>query len=522
MISRRFGPEWLNSPATFRNMGKAGMIGCCSLLLMLGCSPGRHYNPGHSFSREALTHDYTLLRKILESKHPSLYWFTSKDSMDQYFDAGLRRIEDSMTENRFAWQVLAPVISKIRCGHTSIKASKGYDAWSKGRKLPSFPLLLRIWNDSMVVTGNLNKKDSFFKKGLLIISINGKNGREITKDMMNHLPADGQANNINYLRISSNFPYFHRNVYGVSDNYEIVYKDSLGKEGKASIPLYKIPDSVTGKGDATSWRMRKTARLSRSEKLKRLRNLKTDSTEKLAIMTVNTFMKGRLHGFFNRSFRELKKKNTEYLIIDLRSNGGGRISASTLLTRYISRKSFRIADSAYAITGSVSPYARHIKGGNWNSLAMHLISKKKKDGKHHLTQLEKKEILPKRKNHFDGKVFILTNGPTFSASTLFCNIVKEQPGIILAGEETGGGWHGNNGVLIPDITLPETKIRVRLPLFRIVQYNHVEKTGSGIIPDIIIPPGYEALMKGIDRKMETVKELINSELNKQNQDSIKN
>jgi C-terminal processing protease CtpA/Prc len=103
---------------------------------------------------------------------------------------------------------------------------------------------------------------------------------------------------------------------------------------------------------------------------------------------------------------------------------------------------------------------------------------------------------------------VLINGQTFSASTLFCNAVKGQSKITLVGEEAGGGWHGNSGILIPDITLPYTHLRVRLPLFKIVQYNHVPKNGSGVMPDIYIGTSYEALVKGFDKKMQVVMEMI--------------
>jgi C-terminal processing protease CtpA/Prc len=103
---------------------------------------------------------------------------------------------------------------------------------------------------------------------------------------------------------------------------------------------------------------------------------------------------------------------------------------------------------------------------------------------------------------------VITSGPTFSASTIFCNGIKGQPDITLVGEETGGGWHGNCGIMIPDIKLPHTKTTVRLPLFKVVQFNHVPKTGTGIFPDIYIGTNYDALLKGIDFKMKVIKDII--------------
>jgi C-terminal processing protease CtpA/Prc len=105
-------------------------------------------------------------------------------------------------------------------------------------------------------------------------------------------------------------------------------------------------------------------------------------------------------------------------------------------------------------------------------------------------------------------VYVLTNGLTFSASALFCNSIKGQSNVLLVGEETGGGWYGNSGIMIPDIVLPNTKLRVRLPFFRLVQYNHIAEKGTGIMPDILVNPTVEDVRHNVDRKMEVVKELI--------------
>ena len=50
---------------------------------------------------------------------------------------------------------------------------------------------------------------------------------------------DGNANNVNYIRMSSNFPYYHRNIIGLSKRYAITYWDSAGKEQTTTIPLFE-------------------------------------------------------------------------------------------------------------------------------------------------------------------------------------------------------------------------------------------------------------------------------------------
>jgi hypothetical protein len=41
-----------------------------------------------------------------------------------------------------------------------------------------------------------------------------------------------------------------------------------------------------------------------------------------------------------------------------------------------------------------------------------------------------------------------------------------------------------------------------------VQYNHAPKDGRGIQPDIYIGTNYDALVKGVDYKMQAVMEMI--------------
>ena len=127
----------------------------------------------------------------------------------------IKSITDSMTELQFGWKILAPLTSKIHCGHTSFGMSKGWNKFIRKKRIPSFPLHLKIWKDTMVVTANLNRRDSVIKKGMLITSINGMKNNELIKKMFDYLVEDGYEDNVNYLRLSTSFPYFHRNIFGI-------------------------------------------------------------------------------------------------------------------------------------------------------------------------------------------------------------------------------------------------------------------------------------------------------------------
>ena len=478
------------------------------LVLLYSCAATKHnYQPWKKYPRKELQEDYSLLRNILEKKHPSLYWYTSKDSMDGFFEKYYGAIEDSMTEQQFGWKILAPLTEKIHCGHTSFSMSKSYFRWALNKRFPSFPLLLKCWNDTMVVTANLNRKDSGFKRGTLIKSINGLGNKELVETMFGYMTEDGIANNVNYIRLSNNFPFYHRNIFGLSKYYRVNYLDSTGKEQTLQVPLFEIlkDSSKKEKGKPPPQKRKKETR---QERLLAIRSMAVDTTNNTAIITLNSFVSGRLRKFFRQSFRYIKQTGISNLVLDIRSNGGGEINLSTLLTKYVTRKPFKVADTSYAVAQNLGPYTKYINGRFINNLALMLLTRKKKDGLYHFGLWERKMHYPKKVNHFDGDLYVLINGSTFSASALFCNAIKGQPRIILAGEETGGGWYGNNGIMIPDITLPNTRLRVRLPLFRLVQYKHVVKDGRGITPDIYIGTNYEALVKGFDKKMQVVMEMI--------------
>jgi len=438
--------------------------------------------------------------------------------MNFYFDSLYNNITDSMTELQYGWQVIAPLTQKLHCGHTSFALSKNWYRFMRDKYIPSFPLFVKTWADTMVVTANLNRKDSVIKTGTRITSINSIPVKLLQQQMFQYLPVDGYANNVNYLRLSNNFPYFHRNIFGIYKNYRVGYIDSSGVEKKVLLPMWSpVTDTTKGKKKELFPFEKKSRRQRKKERVKSFRSFKIDSLINTGVFTLNTFSSGsgrHLKKFIRSTFRKLKEDSIANLILDLRGNGGGEIDIYALLTKYIRNTPFKVADSAYAVSGSLKPFSKYIHQPFLTNLGLFFLTSKKADGNYHFGFYERHKYHPTKKNHFKGKVYVLINGPTFSASTLFCNAVKGQQNITLAGEETGGGWHGNNGIMIPDITLPNTKLKVRLPLFKIVQYNHVPKDGSGVIPDVFIPPTIEGVVNSLDRKMMLVKELIKNDRSK--------
>lgn len=498
-------------------------------LFLFACAGTKDFRADRKYSPEELRKDYSVFRHVLEAWHPSLYWYTPKDSMTRYFDKGWAAIRDSMTEAQFR-DVLSYVIAQVDCGHTSVLPSKGYIHYLDTARLKQFPLLLKCWPDTMVVAANLNRHDTLLRRGTVILSIDGRTPEQLADTMFPYIVTDGYnlTGKYQYLSTGLHFSSWYRELFGLSDSFDIAYLDPSGIARETRIPLYDPrADTLRGslgrvllpgtgqRGQGPPRRFRPPGRRDRKRRERLLnRDLQLDTATSTGYLTVNTFEHGfHLRAFFHHSFKEMKDQHIKNLVIDVRSNGGGDARFSTLLTRYLIDKKFKLADSLYTIRRH-SRYDRYIDNAFIYRVFTVWTTRRRSDGFYHYGKFERKFFKPIGQLHFDGRVYILTGGNSFSATCLFAGALKGQANVTLVGEETGGGYYGNTAWMIPDVTLPVTKVRFRLPRFRLVIDRRRTKDGRGVLPDVPALPTVEAIGKGQDFKTATVKELIRANADK--------
>jgi len=487
---------------------------CSILYAFTSCVSSRQ--PGYIFNQKyapgELKEDVVLLKNILEANHPSLYWYTPKDSIDYYFNTTINTINDSLTELAFRNKV-ASCISKIRCGHTSVRLSKAYDRLAIKHRYPQFPLFLKVWGDSLVVLGSAFPKDSVLKRGTIINSVNGKNARQLLDPIYDVISTDGYSDNYKSQVVSNNFPAWYKAVFGLDSTYTVSYIDSAGHSANVIIKNFAPVKDTTRRKDtivrtAPQPPLKEPSRKEiRELRLLSKRSMFVDSSTSTAFMRITSFNGGRLRRFYRRSFKRLQEQHVQHLVIDLRENGGGNVELSTKLARYLVDTSFRIGDTVAAISRTF-PYKKHIHNWLLYWFPMNFLAHKKDDGRIHFGYYENHSFKPKKKNHFNGEIYILQGGVTFSASTMFISTMKGQSNVTVAGEETGGGYYGNSAMHLPTIELPHTHLRVVLPMYRLVIDHTREKNGRGIMPDLYIPPSSVAIKQGVDYKIEQIKKYI--------------
>src|SRR5579863_2845709 len=211
-----------------------------AVVFVISCKTGKEaFDPEKKYPAKQLQQDYQLFRNILEESHPSLYWYTTKDSLDYYFNKGYSRINEPMTLPQFR-TLLSYTISKINCGHTSMRYSKAYLKYLDTAKIKLFPLGLKFWADTMVVTLNINRRDSILKRGVVVKSINGHLQSELRDTLFNYIVTDGYSQTGKYQSLSTDFTLgsWYKNVFGLTDSLNIVYLDSAGVPRAVMTPLY--------------------------------------------------------------------------------------------------------------------------------------------------------------------------------------------------------------------------------------------------------------------------------------------
>jgi C-terminal processing protease CtpA/Prc len=111
------------------------------------------------------------------------------------------------------------------------------------------------------------------------------------------------------------------------------------------------------------------------------------------------------------------------------------------------------------------------------------------------------------KNHYKGKLYVLINGASGSMASVVSSFLKAQKRAIFIGEESGGTMEGNTSLAYARLLLPNTKIRVEIPLTKTVHDVDYVK-GRGVFPDYHVVPKIEDIIRGIDTELNFTLDLI--------------
>ena len=108
-------------------------------------------------------------------------------------------------------------------------------------------------------------------------------------------------------------------------------------------------------------------------------------------------------------------------------------------------------------------------------------------------------------------MYVLINGSSFAATSELTSVLHHLNRATFVGEEGGGAYSGSTSGFVPELTLPNSRIRVDIPM---VKYTMAVGDSSppdrGLLPDHTVVPTIDDVLTERDTELEFVLELIRS------------
>lgn len=497
----------------------SGIVSCTSIKELNYTVSEKKHEPAQ------LIKDVDFTYQFLKDGHPGLYWYVSKAQLDNTFDSLKRTIISPLTSKEF-YKKLAPVIAQVKCGHTKMLlvtkklTKKEQDSIKKSGVKPINQFGYKVINNKLYIT-SFNQSIKEVKKGNEIIAIDDVPSTEIIENLKANIASDGYNQTFKTASLNRSFTNWYTSFYESKDVVDFKVKNEKDSTIDLKLNIYKKPvvkDSLAVK-KKTKEELAKERQIAKAkqklnykgfDELKNpildLKFLEKDSSVAYLKVKSFSFPYANFERFFKESFIALKKGQTKDLILDLRDNGGGSLKACRDLFSYFVNEDFVYLQQT-EVNHRFNPYV-HSKGF-LNTLKVvpfqivnMLLLKKDKD-KYKVTYKGTKSLHP-NENHYDGKIYVLINGYTFSASALISANLKQINRATFVGQETGGGYNGCVAGIIPIIDLPNSKLKLRMGLYPIAPNAHTKTIGRGVFPDVEITTTIEDVIAGKDNELDWV------------------
>lgn len=461
------------------------------------------------FSVEELKQDYKIFRVSLEEGHPGIYRYSSKQEMDSVFSLAESFISKPMTEQDFKL-LLSKVVNHIGCGHTKVVAPKPeQDKLDEGKT--AIPFQINYEGGKIFTLRNFSTLSDNGFVGAEIISINGHTMTDFVNQFVSVFPSDGRNVTHKFRMLSSSrmFTRYFYYLYGYAESYEVEYKpltdDTVRKSTIAGITFDQLLEirkqrypilASRPPVEFTLYDDKKTAYM-------RIDNFDKESLKKRKV----SFPK-----FLKNSFKNIERNHVQNLILDLRYNGGGTDEYGKLLFSYFADHDFDYY-SSLTMNKESYDFFKYTKRPDMKAPKGMLEANRNGTFDHvqHPNYGKQKASFPT----FTGDIYVLINGACFSTTSECLSMIHSYTNSVFIGEESGGGYYGNNSGPTPDMTLPNTKIRIEIPLVKYVmavkEYPFVDR---GIIPDYKVVPNTQEKINNKDPELDFAKHQIGKRIPK--------
>lgn len=484
----------------------ASMTGAA--LLALSAAPASAQT-GDMLTPAQAASDIKLLKEAYERIHPGYTRYATRAEMDAgWADLAARaEINDGISTGDF-YIGIQSVLTRIRCDHTKAELPKSL---IEARKINPVYLPFR-WS---VVEGRglirVPGEGTDLGYGDEILSIDGRPLTELIADVSTLIPVDGYTEWSRTGGISESLEFrggavdhFGAILWDIAPEAALEIETPDGTRKSLIVPRISFENwSDLGKASGVTRDFKDAVRFE-------------NTSQNAAYLAIDTFVNYRNpvdpDTVYDPIFDKLAEDGTEFLILDLRENGGGSSDAQNGLLNRLANRAKAFSRDVRVNTLNLDGLRQHL--WTWDQSAMNpnkLAFKKNDDGTYSFRKFagQHGKIKP-TKNAFKGRLLVLTSHSNSSGSAALLAHLKDMKRATFIGEEAGGSAEGPTAGLLFTLTLPESGIKTRIPAIRYYHNISSFEPGLSTSPDIYARMTVEDFREKRDPALEAAIALINN------------
>ena len=417
---------------------------------------------------EEAQNDINGMVAALKESFPGLYDYTPKEEFDCYIKNQISTINDSISISDFE-MLVTKIIGKVRDSHTTI-ISESKMKETADKKYPS--VSLGWFNDTLKVWRAVPRYKSYLGKE--VVSVNG-------------IPADSLKNILlEYVNFTDGFVESYGD-YMLLYCMEPYYCGLIAKDYNLNLTFAdgetKLIEQMTPNDPAREpkWIEYQYRHFHINEKANFEFEMISDTVAYIALHTfeLNEVEQEQLREIFSK----LTADNIPHLILDIRYNNGGPSAMAEDIYSYLAQKPFCSSLRKFINNKSVQCYGSCPIDTNPDDLFPGYEALPDGDG---FVNDNPKWIEPDTSVNYKGRLYLLTNESSFSASTCLAGWVKKQNRGVIVGRETGSTYHCMKAMNFTQYQLPNSYITIQIPIIKVVFDTVVDERfpyGRGVMPD---------------------------------------
>ncbi|HPE68980.1 MAG TPA: S41 family peptidase [Thermotogota bacterium] len=412
---------------------------------------------------------------LLKETHPAL---GSKDERER-LERGLPKIpEQPVTVEDFSF-LLSGFAAQLDDAHTAVRFFRSYP---NDYPMERVPMEFQALSDGIVVSRVLPgwqqaEGQPPVEIGMKLLSIQGKAVDQWKEESFPHFSAENTQWKEFQLALSLSYGYFLDQYLPTAQATSLLFtfQNAQGQVLDVNVPKQKIPQTTFLELHRPPWGFE-------IQKEHDLGYFWLDScayTEEY-LASVDAF------------FQAVKQHNVSKIAVDLRSNTGGDSMVAWPFLQYMGIKKTRDFSTRVKYSATTIK-TRHITAAN------HFLRNLRE-----LVSLGNLYLEPPKypENIFEGEVFLLVSGQTFSSGNFFPVLFSDNHLATIVGEPTGNEPSAYGNILT--FFLPNSHIPVYISYKKFTRPDPSRDPAKQLDPDVLLPWTVEQYQQGIDPQLEWV------------------